>query len=98
MKAEIRFSGEIFGVGRLVSKMNLYSGKREGLVNRVILKYDTITDAKKDIAKAYSSLKQELKEMRLTNQIPLTKEKDNSEMRFSLSSGAIYVMKPMKII
>jgi hypothetical protein len=43
MKAEIRFSGENFGVRRLVSKMNLYSEKREGLVNRVILQYDTIT-------------------------------------------------------
>lgn len=76
MRAEIYIEGGINGNYTILSKLNLYSDYKKGSFNAIIVKYDTITDAKKDLKNVYKKLKEE-------------KKYENSEVHLSFSTSSL---------
>ena len=82
MKAQIRITGGINSVSSIARKMVNYESKDNGRFNTIILKYNRITDAKKDIKKAYADLKAE-------GETDVSKYKDNSSMSYDAGRASI---------
>lgn len=82
MKAQIRITGGINSVQSIARKMVYYESKDNGRFNTIILKYNSIADAKKDIKKAYKDLKER-------GETDVSKCKDNSSMEYDAGIASI---------
>lgn len=85
MKAQIRITGGIMSASAIARKMVNYESKGNGRFNTIVLKYNSITDAKKDIKKAYADLKAE-------GETDISKYADNSSMEYDAGRASIEIV------